>query len=33
VDINGYGIYQLVNSTKRGEVRYENWMQEYVLSR
>jgi len=33
VDINGYGIYQLVNSTKRGEVRYENWMNEYVYSR
>ncbi|OGB69055.1 MAG: hypothetical protein A2Y94_05880 [Caldithrix sp. RBG_13_44_9] len=33
VDINGYGIYQLVNSTKRGEVRFENWMQEYVLPR
>jgi GWxTD domain-containing protein len=33
VDLNGYGIYQLVNSSKRGEVRYDNWMQEYVLSR
>jgi GWxTD domain-containing protein len=33
VDMNGYGIYQLVNSNKRGEVRYENWMQQYVLSR
>lgn len=33
VDINGFGIYQLVNSTKRGEVRYENWMQQYVYTR
>jgi GWxTD domain-containing protein len=33
VDINGYGIYQLVNSTKRGEVRFDNWMEEYVYSR
>jgi GWxTD domain-containing protein len=33
VDINGYGIYELVNSTKRGEVRFENWMSEYVYAR
>ncbi|MBN2367277.1 MAG: GWxTD domain-containing protein [Calditrichaeota bacterium] len=30
VDISGFGIYELVNSTKRGEVTYVNWMEEYV---
>ena len=33
VDINGYGIFQLVNSTKRGEISYTNWQGEYVYSR
>jgi GWxTD domain-containing protein len=33
VDINGYGIFQLVNSTKRGEISYSNWESEYVYSR
>jgi GWxTD domain-containing protein len=33
VDINGYGIFQLVNSTKRGEISYMNWQGEYVYSR
>jgi GWxTD domain-containing protein len=33
VDINGYGIFQLVNSTKRGEISYTDWQGEYVYSR
>jgi len=33
VDINGFGLFQLVNSTKRGEVSYTDWQGEYVYSR
>jgi len=33
VDINGFGIFQLVNSTKRGEVSFYQWREQYVLAR
>jgi len=33
VDINGFGIFQLVNSTKRGEVSFGQWREQYVYAR
>ncbi len=33
VDYTGFGTYDLVNSTKRGEVHYPNWRQDYVSPR